>query len=549
MVSARAARVVLCSLAATLLIATPKAHGSPNVTLGQVAVRATAVSGPFIDVSPAFHDFGRVNVGESSGEFDFTLSNTGVGTLNISSLDHTAPGFTMSAPPASIPEGGSVVLHASYAPQSGSGRQTDFVTIHCDAVNGNFIVLLVGTANNPPFFDPALAPEYDAYAFFPFSLTASATDPEGDALTWALTSVPPLPIGATFDGTNGALAWTPEFVDGGDYAVTITVSDGLTTIPSAFMLRAHAENRPPVAVPNGPYQGPVGFPLTFDGTHSSDPDAGQTLTFYWDFGDGTTGVGANPSHTYSAAGIYVVALTVTDDGTPALSSQPVPTTAEIVNFVTTTVVQPSGGVPVVKTNGNGTMRFGIECLSRPVTDINLDSMRVSTTYPHAGSVSEMRVSLRDAKVGDINHNLLGDLDFDLRASDLKPLLSHVPNNALVTLVFTSKAVSDKALFRGTIDVIKSGSASTAPLTASGLFEGRTTISYLLEADGRVTVRIYSVEGRLVRTLEDGGYASAGIHTVAWDGEDDRGGKVGSGLYFVKAFGPGSAAEMKIAVIR
>ncbi len=45
---------------------------------------------------------------------------------------------------------------------------------------------------------------------------------------------------------------------------------------------------------------------------SSDSD-GQIVSWHWDFGDGSTSTQQNPSHTYSAGGIYNVALTVTDN--------------------------------------------------------------------------------------------------------------------------------------------------------------------------------------------------------------------------------------------
>ncbi|WP_344105773.1 PKD domain-containing protein [Nocardiopsis rhodophaea] len=50
----------------------------------------------------------------------------------------------------------------------------------------------------------------------------------------------------------------------------------------------------------------------FDGTGSAAPD-GEITGYAWDFGDGTTGEGAAPSHTYTADGTYTVTLTVTAD--------------------------------------------------------------------------------------------------------------------------------------------------------------------------------------------------------------------------------------------
>lgn len=55
----------------------------------------------------------------------------------------------------------------------------------------------------------------------------------------------------------------------------------------------------------------------FDGVMSSDPD-GKIVGWSWDFGDGSSGTGGTPNHTYAAPGVYLVTLTVTDnDGTTA----------------------------------------------------------------------------------------------------------------------------------------------------------------------------------------------------------------------------------------
>jgi len=71
-------------------------------------------------------------------------------------------------------------------------------------------------------------------------------------------------------------------------------------------------NTPPI--PNAsayPYarQAPVDVKFSSHGTF--DPDA-QPLTYLWDFGDGKTSTGANPTHTYLSLGTFSVTLTVTD---------------------------------------------------------------------------------------------------------------------------------------------------------------------------------------------------------------------------------------------
>ncbi len=56
----------------------------------------------------------------------------------------------------------------------------------------------------------------------------------------------------------------------------------------------------------------AGEPVTFDGSFSSDP-GGTIVSYEWSFGDGSTGTGADPSHTYAKPGAYTVTLTITDN--------------------------------------------------------------------------------------------------------------------------------------------------------------------------------------------------------------------------------------------
>lgn len=130
------------------------------------------------------------------------------------------------------------------------------------------------------------------------------------------------------DGTIVAYDW--DFGDGGSlgtgvdpthtytvdgiFTVTLTVTDdeGLTGV-DVTTATIGLGNLPPVADPNGPYSGTVGQLVQFDGTGSTDPD-GTVVAYDWDFGDGNFGIGPAATHTYAAAGVFNVTLTVTDDG-------------------------------------------------------------------------------------------------------------------------------------------------------------------------------------------------------------------------------------------
>lgn len=104
-----------------------------------------------------------------------------------------------------------------------------------------------------------------------------------------------------------------------------------------------APNQPPVAQAGGPYRSEAVVP--FDGRASADPDGNTPLTYAWNFGDGTTGTGATPSHTYAADGVYDVTLVVTD--ALGAASQPATTTATIANIA-----------PVVNAGPNASLFLG-----------------------------------------------------------------------------------------------------------------------------------------------------------------------------------------------
>jgi hypothetical protein len=64
------------------------------------------------------------------------------------------------------------------------------------------------------------------------------------------------------------------------------------------------------------------------------------------------------------------------------------------------------------------------------------------------------------------------------------------------------------------------------------FSTTTAIIFMLPQTGNITLSVYDVSGKLVRTLANSVYAAA-QHTIHWDGKSDRGEMVRSGVYFYK----------------
>ncbi|QDH10819.1 DUF1349 domain-containing protein [Nocardioides dongxiaopingii] len=79
-----------------------------------------------------------------------------------------------------------------------------------------------------------------------------------------------------------------------------------------FVGRGITDNQPPtVSISASTSNGEAPLPVEFTST-VADPDGDEPVAYAWDFGDDTTSTDANPSHTYTAPGTYVVSLTATD---------------------------------------------------------------------------------------------------------------------------------------------------------------------------------------------------------------------------------------------
>jgi flagellar hook assembly protein FlgD len=77
-------------------------------------------------------------------------------------------------------------------------------------------------------------------------------------------------------------------------------------------------------------------------------------------------------------------------------------------------------------------------------------------------------------------------------------------------------------------------------------EGAT---FLIRAAGQEPTRasLFDAQGRRVRSFE--AVRGEGFHTVDWDGADQAGNRVSTGVYFLKVTGPGGNAKARVVLVR
>jgi FlgD Ig-like domain len=80
------------------------------------------------------------------------------------------------------------------------------------------------------------------------------------------------------------------------------------------------------------------------------------------------------------------------------------------------------------------------------------------------------------------------------------------------------------------------------------FNPLTKITFRMERDAQVSLRVYDVQGRLIRTLVDD-FLAAGPRVVEWDGADDRGLPVASGTYYLRLQGGGTYLSRTINLLK
>ena len=296
----------------------------------KVALKATNAAGNDVMTRIAYINVTGAAVAPAA---NFTATPvSGTGPLNVTFTDTSA-----NSPTSwywSFGDGSSVnatarnPVHTYSAP----GNYTVSLIATNAAGNGTIIkkdyISVTSVINHPPVLSPLADKDTDTGTLLTFAV--SATDPDGNPLTYSATG---LPADALFNPATRTFSWTPKATQAGSYNVTFTVTDGKLQDSESVGITVKDGSLAPVLGPIANASVNQRETITVQIT-GSDPD-GDTLTFSASglpagarFDPATRQFTWTPA--YNQAGNYNVRFSVTDGA--LTSSRVVTFTAVYVNY-------------------------------------------------------------------------------------------------------------------------------------------------------------------------------------------------------------------------
>ena len=101
-----------------------------------------------------------------------------------------------------------------------------------------------------------------------------------------------------------------------------------------------------------------------------------------------------------------------------------------------------------------------------------------------------------------------------------------------------------------VDVKESNNSSKFSISSNypNPFNPSTTIEYSLKVDSKIEIKIFDNLGRLVRSLFNG-QSTYGTHFLTWDGRDDNGKQLSSGLYYYQIISDTFSSAKKMLLLK
>jgi len=393
-------------------------------------------------------------------------------------------------------------------------------------------------------------------------------------------------------GTSSAQNPSHVYASTGTYSVTLTATNacGSDVEAKTNYITVTTCTAPVANFSGAPTSGTA--PLTVQFT---DQSTGSPASWAWDFGDGGTSTAQNPSHVYASAGSFTVTLTATNacasdqEVKAAYITTTVPSQqcedfadGDIANWLNKLGTWTATG-GYMKGNSNTTdarttSPFGSFSATTISADVRMNTgrtqrnARILFAYADASNYRFVegddlnnrwriyqRVRGRNTAVATVSRTVSTATWYQVRvvtAADGNVTL-YVDNVAVASYKFSAAVAGlvgcgftksnsdfDNFCVGGGAALGEPGGDRPIALAAAppaevavewsrpNPFRESTTIAFTLPEPARVRLAVFDVLGRQVRILADE-YATAGRHTIVWNGRRDDGSPAGAGVYFYR----------------
>ena len=352
----------------------------------------------------------------------------------------------------------------------------------------------------------------------------SANDADGDQIYYSAKN---LPDGATFESDPTGryqFCWTPTFDQGGStYYPVFTVQDnrGGIDIDSVKIVVSN-ENRAPRIVAFEPAQAwttlrsPSGT-QTFS-VQAEDPD-NDVIYYAWKVNGQS--VSSSSSFTldsrYYPIGTYPVTVEIYDQShTLSLSWTVAITSVEMKSFTCTS--EEYLGIRLSWQTANESDNMGFNVLRSRTENGSYEKINSEMIPPRGdGKYSWLDESARS---GERYYYKIEDLSRSGMATQHGPVTAEVPLPKAFELT----------------------------QNYPNPFNPTTTIRFQLPATTRVLLQVFNTNGQIIRTLVDG-EVQAGFHQAVWDGRNDGGVPVVTGVYYYHIIVSGQRITKKMALLK
>lgn len=267
-----------------------------------------------------------------------------------------------------------------------------------------------------------------------------------------------------FDLDAGTVVDIKEAVDGSVYYLTI--------FPAGLYRTTYlTDNQIPVAIASAnTNQGNPPLEVEFQGSQSYDPD-GDSLTYHWNFGDGTTSIEVNPVKIYHQRGEYIAQLTVSDG---IFSSKSQAIKIQVGTPPSVTINFPEGNLAY---KAGDTIEYSSSAIDEFGTPIPVDNMTTEVVFHHRDHIHPFLGPLSGIAQGSFTIPTTGEPDADqgyeviFTANDANGLTSSRSvriNPQTSTYTVTTQPEG--------LHIFLDGIRTTSPFTTEGVVGFERTIS-------------------------------------------------------------------------